>query len=494
MPSIVWTSLILFAFFAHIGNCTLHELQLNVEVEHLSAAVTRTIRHFYSKRVSALSLIHLSMHPFAYYKQSEIINHVLTNTKSKIGYVIEESNSIKFTPFLRFSAIFFFDGYDAFRYNLTIYIYVLLCVAIKLIIKCELISTCRQFYKEISIKSFHYGGYFTIILTEPVQLTKITQILIDCWKFRMVNVNVLQYDVIEKRVIAYTYYPYTEHHCEQIQSTFLSYMNNQSFSIRTAFFPNKLKNLNGCPLFLATYTIPPYMIVHKLSNDTYITKGIEGNLYHELASTLNFRPMVRTGTENYVDAAAEKFQMLRKMEVNLTMFATVNTVERSKEFTASFPYAYASVVFTIPHGPPYTPLEKLVLPFKPLVWLCVSIVTGVALILIIYLSRCSKKWQDFVFGEKNRTPFLNYINITLGGVITHEPVRNFARFILMIWMLSSLVLRGSYTGALFSFIQSQRSAIEIDSLEKLIEYNFSIYSSKQMLRLLEIGSPHLSNK
>lgn len=48
-----------------------------------------------------------------------------------------------------------------------------------------------------------------------------------------------------------------------------------------------------------------------------------------------------------MSAAVENFQMLKKSEVNFTMFAAVNTVERSIEFASSFPYAYASVVYTI---------------------------------------------------------------------------------------------------------------------------------------------------
>lgn len=82
----------------------------------------------------------------------------------------------------------------------------------------------------------------------------------------------------------------------------------------------------------------------------------------------------------------------------------------------------------------------------------------------------------------------------LGGAITFGPIRNFARTIFLIWLLGSLVLRSSYTGAMFSFIQSQRSAVEIRNLEQLVKYNFSIYSSKQMLKLLELGYPHLGTK
>lgn len=353
----------------------------------------------------------------------------------------------------------------------------------------------REFYEEIKVKYIYNAGFFTIILTEHMEQTKITQIFRDCWEHHMINVNVLQFKETDEQVHVYTFYPYTPDHCEYIESNFLFSMENHTISIQDDLFPNKLRDFFKCPLLLATYTIPPYMILQRLADGTYITKGIEGKLYRELAATLNFHPVVRVGMEKYLGGAAENFQMLKMRKVNFTMFAAVNTVERSTEFTSSFPYAYASVVFIIPHGPPYTPLEKLALPFEKTVWCFVGICTGMAFTIISYLSGwCSKKCRNFVFGLNNRTPFLNYINVMLGGSITSEPVHNFARTIFSIWLVGSLVLRSSYQGALFRFIQSQRSAIEIHSLEQLVEYNFSIYSSKQMIRLLEIGSPHLSKK
>lgn len=118
MPSIIVSAFILLAFFSLHSSCTLREFQLNLEIEHLSDAATQVIRHFYSERASALSLIRLAMQPFAYYKQSEIINRILLRTKSTIAYVIEEPKMMKFSSFLRFSAILFFDGYEAFRYYL----------------------------------------------------------------------------------------------------------------------------------------------------------------------------------------------------------------------------------------------------------------------------------------------------------------------------------------------------------------------------------------
>lgn len=120
MPSsialVVCAFVLLVASFCEFGcDCTLHEFQANQEIDQLSDAAIQIIRHVYSGQTSAISLIRLAMQPLAYYRQSDIINRVLLRTKTSIACVIEEPKMMKFSPFLRFSAILFFDGYDAFR-------------------------------------------------------------------------------------------------------------------------------------------------------------------------------------------------------------------------------------------------------------------------------------------------------------------------------------------------------------------------------------------
>lgn len=307
----------------------------------------------------------------------------------------------------------------------------------------------------------------------------------------MVNVNVMTWDAVGNHVNVFTYFPFSVDSCEQIKPVLLMTINNETAFSEDDLFRNKLANFQSCPLWLSTYTVPPYMILHEMDDGSFKTKGIEGNLYRELGKSLNFRPMVRIGRERHLGGAKANFGLLRNGAVNLTMFSIVNTVERSTEFTASYPYAYASIYFTTPHGPPFSPLSKLALPFEPMVWLCLVIVFATTITVNIYVLSGSKRRRDFVFGENNQNSLLNFVNMTLGGVVTQLPTRNFARTLFTIWLLGSLVLRSSYQGALFNVIQSQKPALEFNSLEQLAEYNYTIYASQQIQRVLELGSPHL---
>lgn len=103
----------------------------------------------------------------------------------------------------------------------------------------------------------------------------------------MINVNIIKFDANDGDVNVYTYFPYTPSHCEHIESIFLMSLNDKSIDLRTQYFPDKLRNFHGCPLWLATTPIPPYMILSELSNGSYQIDGIEGNLYRELGSNYN---------------------------------------------------------------------------------------------------------------------------------------------------------------------------------------------------------------
>lgn len=162
----------------------------------------------------------------------------------------------------------------------------------------------------------------------------------------MININVLRLNRARSVVDVYTFYPFSPNGCERIETKLLMTLshNNAAISFANNFFPYKLRNFYQCPLWLGTSHVPPYMILHRLNNGSYETSGIEGNLYYELSKSLNFTPMVHYAREKY---ATENFALLKKGKVNLTMFAAINTAERSRDFTTSFPYVYTAVVFTV---------------------------------------------------------------------------------------------------------------------------------------------------
>lgn len=146
------------------------------------------------------------------------------------------------------------------------------------------------------------------------------------------------------------------------------------------------------------------------------------------------------------------------------------TLLRNKFMSPSISYVSFPMVVIVPQGEPYTSLEKLTKPFREVIWALVLVVLlgGFATIAVIRL-RFTVKVQNFVLGPNNASPYLNAVNVFLGGSLDRLPRRNFARTLLCIFMLYCLVVRNAYTGALFKFIHAnhlQRPIIaSIDELE-----------------------------
>lgn len=104
-----------------------------------------------------------------------------------------------------------------------------------------------------------------------------------------------------------------------------------------------------------------------------------------------------------------------------------------------------------------------------IIWsiICVLFVAAVAVIIAIKL--LPYKIRAFVIGKSNRMPFFNMVNISLGGSISpkHIPVRNFARTLLFIWLLSNLVLRNAYQGKLFDILRSNQRTHPLFTFDQL---------------------------
>lgn len=176
------------------------------------------------------------------------------------------------------------------------------------------------------------------------------------------------------------------------------------------------------------------------------------------------------------------------------MHASVNTMERSSHFTATFPHHHVPVVITNVLSIPFTSIQRLLLPFQLTVWIIFICTLAFAFSVIYIILICCGDRQSFVFGRANHAPFLNTINISLGGSVMRPPTRNFARTLLAFWLFGTLILRNSYQGALFEFLHSQKSAEALDTLEKLNDYNRPIYTTPQIYKMLYNDSPPLRDK
>lgn len=139
-------------------------------------------------------------------------------------------------------------------------------------------------------------------------------------------------------------------------------------------------------------------------------------------------------------------------------------------------YYYTDILFAISETGPYTSIQQLLFPFGSIVWYCVITLFVIGILVILNLKLFGNNMhRNFVFGENNSIPLLNMISTYLGGSVNPLPRRNFARYILSVWMLSSIVLQNSYQGSLFKFLRTPKSIPLPTTVSQMVDENYKFY-------------------
>ena len=102
------------------------------------------------------------------------------------------------------------------------------------------------------------------------------------------------------------------------------------------------------------------------------------------------------------------------------------------------------------YSPPesYTNYEKMVLPFDDLTWMYLGITFGAAFALIFIMNLLPPVFKDVFYGKEVKMPSFNVIGTFFGIGQTKLPRNNFARIILISFIIFCLIFRTAYQGKL----------------------------------------------
>ena len=93
--------------------------------------------------------------------------------------------------------------------------------------------------------------------------------------------------------------------------------------------------------------------------------------------------------------------------------------------------------------------------------------------------------KSFVYGRNVKSPTMNMISVIFGIQQTVVPTRNFARFILMMFLLFCLVNRNAYQGALYIILRSDGTRKEVQSVTEMVEKDFKFFMFSTYVDLVD---------
>lgn len=246
--------------------------------------------------------------------------------------------------------------------------------------------------------------------------------------------------------------------CHRIDYVAINEFSLKALRWRKKKFEYKVRDFFGCEVTLIVKNWPK-----NITNSTdNAERDFLSNVVKNLARSLNFRFSLNTYKRETEFHNSEYLKLT---------FRAMNNMDKDGGFI-SFTHT-AQFNFLIPFTELYSPLEKLLLPFDDQVWYWFLSFMAVGLVVIFVVNRLSMKVQAFVFGDGVTTPTLNVFRAFFGVGQMILPRLNFARYILMMFIMYCLVIRTAYQGMMFEFLQKEMRKPEHPTVENLIEKNFT---------------------
>ncbi|XP_016981527.2 uncharacterized protein LOC108046388 [Drosophila rhopaloa] len=352
------------------------------------------------------------------------------------------------------------------------------------------------------------NGFFVVVYTgvedRPMESVKIMF-------RRLLNMYVLNVNVFLQRegtVQLYTYYPYGPHRCQSSLPVYYTAFQDlpppaTGYGLTKPLFPSKLANLHGCPLVVVTFDHRPYVIIEDDPEvpGGRIMRGIEGMIFRALAERMNFtlKMVERQDKDRGQILPDGNFTGILKMmvdgEANMTFVCFMYNKARSDVMLPSISYTSFPIVLVIPGGGSMTPMQRLTRPFRYIIWSCVlaSLLLGLLIIALLRISAVPRRLRNLVLGRHNNGPCLAMWNILLGGLALFNPRRNFARYLLLMWLLQTLILRAAYTGQMFLLLQDVEVRSPLQTLSEVLAkgYEFHLLPTLQIVFHDSMPSTHV---
>lgn len=350
-----------------------------------------------------------------------------------------------------------------------------------------------HFYKifdYIVAEKFQLNGLYLIVLFDEATVD-IEKIFKRFWSIQIYNVDVMKKDELGS-VLINTFSPFTLKNCDDTSMVLLNEFKDGAFvKTSSSFFPNKMKNLHNCSIRVSAVDTSKSSITSKGD------KVIDINLINALSQSLNFNiNYTYTGTKGFFfdnGSAQGSLKVLLNRDADLSISYWWINFSRLKYFDVTSSYVSDKIIFLIPPGRDFTAFEKLSLPFSSTVWVLIFICFAVALVVIAIFKFQPKNVRSFVFGSGVNNPVLNMAVAFIGGSQKILPQRNFARFLLMLFLMYSLVIRTLYQASFYKFLKSNQSQIKVHSIEEMIEKDFKFYALFHAVEMLR-GSEATKNR
>lgn len=235
---------------------------------------------------------------------------------------------------------------------------------------------------------------------------------------------------------------FNENFCAESKLELLNSFNLKSQNWTNALkIPQKFHNLNNCTLI-------------SLANNEYFVKSKLG-VFHKIFIGYIFDAVAQIGNFTVAPMWYREVEALEEKTKGLFaphLYITTRIITKyHKKFHHSMAFYDCIWNFLITPGEEYSSYEKILLPFDKTTWICLLTTFLIAFFTIFIISRLRSTYQDIVFGNGISIPSLNVVSSFFGISQKKLPEKNFARSLLVLFVMFCLIFRTAYQGYWFLY-------------------------------------------
>lgn len=328
------------------------------------------------------------------------------------------------------------------------------------------------------LTGFYPGGTIVLVYYQRLTYEEVHNLKINvkAWALRF---NFLL-DEREKITFA-TFYLFTPKKCRALQLIATNEFEKSEKKWRSEiFFPEKLSNFHGCQVALLLPQVRPFVYFELFDDGSFAAHGSDFEIMKAVSKALNFAIAVNFQCESCPGGS------LYPGSVDMVVSSIALSYNAQHGFTICHPHMFFEVFVQVPFGEPYSGLEKLLLPFQHTVWFWIAATFSAAFVTIFIISKFANETvQKFVFGRDVKTPSLNILIAFFGQAQNILPGRNFARYLLMLFILFNLIIRSAYQGQMVNFFQSDHRKPGLQTIAEALDKNFTFHIDPAVYKMLK---------
>lgn len=335
------------------------------------------------------------------------------------------------------------------------------------------IDSLEQFMKifvKISPNIFDFHGYYLTVLTDGrINGTAIFELF---WTKHIYNAAIIYVNRMEK-LRAMTFSPFSSESCHDVKLIWVHDLQN--------LFNESLKNLNQCPINVQAPNWRPYS--YTIDG---VSRGRDVDLVELLSEALNFKlnleilPDIASWGMLFENGTATgAIKNLFESKTDFIVGDYYLRPIRLKYMDASVEYFSNDVVFIIPPGRTLLSIEKLFQPFSRTVWIILT-----TLLIIIFTFLVLLGWIKRNIDGALHICF-DMLSILFAVSILRFPSTSAIRWLFISFAIFCLVKQAVYQGLLFKFLQTDSKIKEVQSIDDMIERDFTFYSYDSMLEVVQ---------